>query len=182
MIGFIYFFFGLALMTTLTSVNVNGLRARRKMKELVYVYRSDILFIQETIWDEDKVKEMREEWEGDMFYNNGARNTRGVAILIKKDKVEEAREVYRDETGRIFVIEFRYREVEFRLINIYVPNIELDKRGVLQELEGLVTERCILVGDFNTKCIRLDVGKRVELRWEISRGIFLNMIRDKGHE
>ena len=55
MIGFVHFFFGLALMTTVTSVNVNGLRARGKMKGLIYVYRSDILCIQETNWDEDKI-------------------------------------------------------------------------------------------------------------------------------
>ena len=52
MIGCVYFFFGLALMTTVTSVNVNGPRARGKMKGLIYVYRSDILCIQETNWDE----------------------------------------------------------------------------------------------------------------------------------
>ncbi len=34
------------------------------------------------------MKEMREEWKGDIYYNNGARNARGVAILIKKDRVE----------------------------------------------------------------------------------------------
>lgn len=36
---------------------------------------------------------MREEWRGDIYYNNGAKNARGVAILIKKDSVENIREV-----------------------------------------------------------------------------------------
>ncbi len=129
------------------------------MKVLLFTYRSDIICIQETNWEEDKVREMREEWRGDIYYNNGAKNARGVAILIKKDSVGNIREVYKDQRGRILVVEFIYREMDFRLINIYVPNIELDRREVLEELKGLVVGKCIIVGDFNIKCSRLDVGK-----------------------
>ena len=173
-------FLWVALMTTVTSVNVNGLRDGKKLKELLFVYRSDILCIQETNWDEEKVKEVREGWKGDLFYNNGARDARGVAIMIKKDKVEDVREVYKDRTGRILVIEFRYDKSNFRLINIYVPNIEKDKRSILEELAGLIVGRCLIVGDFNIKCSRLDVGKGVEFRWEKSRGMLMEIMRDKG--
>lgn len=167
-------------MTTVTSVNVNGLRDRQKVKELLYVYRSDILCIQETNWDEDKVKEVREEWKGDIYYNNGARNARGVAIMIKKDSVENIKEVYKDRTGRIIVIEFKYQNLDFRLINIYVPNVEMDKRSIIEEMKGLVAGRCIIVGDFNTKCSRLDVGRGVVFRWERSRCMLLEVMRIKG--
>ncbi len=34
-----------------------------------------------------------------------------------------------------------------------------DKRGCIEELKGLIVGRCIIVGDFNIKCSRLDVGK-----------------------
>ena len=173
-------FLWVALMTTVTSVNVNGLRDGKKLKELLFVYRSDILCIQETNWDEEKVKEVREGWNGDLFYNNGARDARGVAIMIKKDKVEDVREVYKDRTGRILVTEFRYGKSNFRLINIYVPNIEKDKRSILEELAGLIVGRCLIVGDFNIKCSRLDVGKGVEFRWEKSRGMLMEIMRDKG--
>lgn len=88
-------------MATVTSVNVNGLRDRGKIKEMLFTYRSDIICIQETNWDEEKVREMRGEWEGDMYYNNGARNARGVAIMIKKDSVEEIKEVYKDHMCQI---------------------------------------------------------------------------------
>lgn len=167
-------------MATVTSINVNGLRDRRKMKGLLYVYRSDIMCIQETNWDEGRVEVMREEWEGDMFYNNGASNARGVAILIKKDKVDNIREVYRDQVGRILAIEFTYRKVDFRLINIYVPNVEVDKRSIIEEVRELIVGRCIVVGDFNIKCSRLDIGKGVELRGDKSRAMLLGMMADKG--
>ena len=48
--------------------------------------------------------------------------------MIKKHRVDEIKEIYKDRTGRIIVIEFKYQNVLFRLINIYVPNIEIDKR------------------------------------------------------
>lgn len=177
--GLVYLF-SFALMTTVTSVNVNGLRDRNKLKSLLNTYRSDILCIQETNWDEVIVRDVREVWREGLYYNNGAKNARGVAIMIKKYRVEEIREVYKDRTGRIIVIEFKYQNVLFRLINIYVPNIEIDKRSIIDELRGLVTGRCIIVGDFNIKCSRLDIGKGVAFRWEKSREMLIDMMRVKG--
>ena len=172
-------FFLLALMTTVTSVNVNGLRDRGKLRSLLNIYRSDILCIQETNWDDVKVIEVKEVWGGEIYYNNGAKNARGVAIMIKKHRVDEIKEIYKDRTGRIIVIEFKYQNVLFRLINIYVPNIEIDKRIIIEELKGLVIGRCIIVGDFNTKCSRLDIGQGVVFRWEKSRESLLDMMKDK---
>lgn len=40
--------------------------------------------------------------------------------------------------------------------------------------------RCIVVGDFNIRCSRLDIGRGVEFRWERSRVMLLEMMRDKG--
>lgn len=65
-------------MITVTSLNANGLRNITKMKEVKFTYRSDIICIQETNWDDEKVKEVKEIWKGDIFYNNGARNARGL--------------------------------------------------------------------------------------------------------
>lgn len=44
-------------MATVTSVNVNGLRDRVNMTQLLYTLRNDILCVQETNWDESKVVE-----------------------------------------------------------------------------------------------------------------------------
>lgn len=73
-------------MITVTSVSANGLRNMTKMKEVKFTYRSDIICIQETNWDDDKVKAAREIWKGDIYYNNGTKNARGVAVMIKKDR------------------------------------------------------------------------------------------------
>lgn len=167
-------------MITVTSINVNGLRNINKLKELKYTYRSDIICIQETNWDDDKVREVREVWKEEICYNNGTRNARGIAMMIRKDKIENIKEVYRDQVGRILVIEFRYKGVEFRLINIYVTNVEKDKRGCIEELKGLIVGRCIIVGDFNIKCSRLDVGKGGSFRWEKSRVMLMEVMREKG--
>lgn len=125
------------------------------------------------------MKEVREEWRGEIYYNNWAKNARGVAIMIKKHSVDETKEVCKDKTGRIIAIEFKHRNVLFRLINIYVPNIEIDKRSTIEELKGLVIGRCIILGDFNTRCSRLDIGKGVVFRWEKSREMLLKMMREQ---
>ncbi len=57
------------------------------------------------------MREVREVWKEEIYYNNGARNARGVAMMIRKDKIENIKEVYRDHVGRILAIEFRYKGV-----------------------------------------------------------------------
>uniref|UniRef100_A0A671N4I4 Uncharacterized protein n=1 Tax=Sinocyclocheilus anshuiensis TaxID=1608454 RepID=A0A671N4I4_9TELE len=96
------------------------------------------------------------------------------------DCVEKIREVYKNLRRRILVVEFIYRDINFRLINIYVPNIEVDSREILEELKGLVVGKCIIVRNFNIKCSRLDVGKGVKSRWEKSRGMLMEIMREKG--
>lgn len=167
-------------MITFTSINVNGLRNINKVKALKYLYRSDVICIQETNWDDDKVREVREVWKGEIYCNNGSRNARGVAMMIRNNKMENIKEVYRDQVGRILVIEFKYKGVDFRLINIYVPNVEKDKRECINELKGLIVGRSIIVGDFNIKCSRLDVGKGGSFRWEKSRVMLMEVMREKG--
>lgn len=61
-----------------------------------------------------------------------------------------------------------------------MPNIEVDRRRIIEELKGLMIRNCIFVGDFNIKCSRLDVGKGVEFRWERSRCTLMNVMNEKG--
>lgn len=57
------------------------------------------------------MKEVREEWRGEIYYNNWAKNARGVAIMIKKHSVDEIKEVYKDRLGRIIAMEFKYQNL-----------------------------------------------------------------------
>uniref|UniRef100_A0A672R400 Endonuclease/exonuclease/phosphatase domain-containing protein n=1 Tax=Sinocyclocheilus grahami TaxID=75366 RepID=A0A672R400_SINGR len=82
-----------------------------------------------------------------------------------KDRIENIKQVYRDQVGRIFVIEFKY-------ILIILNSTPLYRR--------LIVGRCIIVGDFNIKCSRLDVRKGGSIRWEKSRVMLMEVIRDKG--
>lgn len=52
----------------------------------------------------------------------------GVAILIRKDKVQNVKQIYKDRSGRLLVLEFMFCNEPFRLINIYAPNIEVDRK------------------------------------------------------
>ena len=63
-------------------------------------------------------------WKDTVYVNNGTEKSCGVAILIKNDILENIKELYSDKTGRIIIIEFKYKNIVYRLINVYAPNIE----------------------------------------------------------
>ncbi len=55
------------------------------------------------------------------------------------------RQVYGDGSGRLLVIEFVFHNELFRLINIYAPNIE-NERKVFKEMKPLCKGNYIVVG------------------------------------
>ena len=73
------------VMKFILTVNSQGLRSpdRRKMAFSYFLRnRLDIILLQETHWTIDMEMEIKREWIGDVFFNHGTNNARGVAILI----------------------------------------------------------------------------------------------------
>ena len=58
-------------------------------------------------------------WKDTVYVNNGTEKSCGVAILIKNDILENIKELYSDKTGRIIIIEFKYKNIVYRLINVH---------------------------------------------------------------
>ena len=115
----------LCLMLSLISFNTIGLRNQSKFEKLlVKCKNNDILCLQETNWTENIMKDIKMKWKDTVYVNNGTEKSCGVAILIKNDILENIKELYSDKTGRIIIIEFKYKNIVYRLINVYAPNIE----------------------------------------------------------
>ena len=57
-------------------------------------------------------------WKDTVYVNNGTEKSCGVTILIKNYIVENIKELYSDKTGRIIIIEFKYKNIVYRLINV----------------------------------------------------------------
>ena len=47
----------------------------------------------------------------------------------------------------------------FRIINIYAPNTEIERKDLFLELGKWCEGNCIVVGDFNVKMDRLDMTR-----------------------
>jgi exonuclease III len=47
----------------------------------------------------------------------------------------------------------------FRIINIYAPNNEIERKDLFLELGKWCEGNCIVVGDFNVKMDRLDMTR-----------------------
>lgn len=168
------------LMFSLISFNTNGLRNQSKLEKLlVKCKNNDILCLQETNWTDNIMKDIKIKWKDMVYVNNGTEKSCGVAILIKNDIVENIKELYSDKTGRIIIIEFKYKNIVYRLINVYAPNIETDRKVFFLGLGKWCVGNCIMVGDFNLKSTRLDLATGKEFKNDTSRKVFLKMMEER---
>ena len=165
-------------MVSITSFNANGLRNMLKLEQVLITCCSDILCLQETCWTDAIMDNVRTKWGDHIFVNNGSERSCGVAILIKQGVVDNVKQIMTDAKGRVLVVEFEYQNTLYKLINVYAPNVELERRDLFTRLKPLSTGNCILVGDFNLKCCRLDAVSSATYKFDTSRNVLLKMMDD----
>lgn len=145
---------------TITSLNCNGLLSQFKQKAISnYCIANgiDVLFLQEThvsnlklaryVQSFMKCKDSR--WS---FYNN---HSSGVSILFFID-VDITKYFY-DLDGRFVYVDCKIKNCDFRLLNVYAPNNECDRKLFFQDIvPHIVTKRHIVLGVILTVYIILD--------------------------
>lgn len=84
--GLICNVFYLCMFLSIVSINVRGLLNVGKFDKVKeWCKKQNLIFIQETNWNEVIMDDFKRRWTGNIFYNNGdGRMGRGVAILVKK--------------------------------------------------------------------------------------------------
>ncbi|KAF3858933.1 hypothetical protein F7725_012134 [Dissostichus mawsoni] len=97
------------------------------------------------------VDEVKKEWMGEVFANNGSVHARGVAILINSGVVKNARMVEDDGEGRMIGVQYEYMGEMFKLINVYAPNGQKERKVFFEGLDGKCGGNCMIVGDFNSR-------------------------------
>ncbi len=163
----------------IACLNSNGLRDENKFEKVKGLIKADILCLQETHWSDEIMDNIRKRWEGDIFVNHGNAKARGVATLIKGDRVNNVKQVYKDGNGRLLVIEFVFHNELFRLINIYAPNIENERKEVFKEMKPLCKGNYIVVGDFNVWCTRLDASSSANFKSDVSRKYLIEWMQNE---
>ncbi len=92
-----------------------------------------------------------------------------MAILIKRGRMYNVKQIYNDGKGRLLGIDFMFYTELFRLINLYAPYVEIERKGAFKLMKPLCTGNCIVVGDFNVWCTRLDVSRSANFKSDVSR-------------
>ena len=72
----------------LLTLNVNGIRNDKKRERLFNWLKSkpyDLYLLQETHCTDEVEEQWKRQWEGKSIWNNGESNSRGVAILFRRE-------------------------------------------------------------------------------------------------
>lgn len=142
---------------SIVTYNVNGIGGisslkRRKIFNYLHTLKAHIFMLQETHSAKETERFWKAEWGGEILFNHGTSNARGVAILFDRRFTPEILSVYRDQIGRTLAIVLKLNDTNFVLSNIYGPNVDdvgfyVDTFTHIDDLLGDFHLHC---GDFNT--------------------------------
>lgn len=163
--------FYLNMLLSMVSINVRGLLNVGKFEKVKeQCKKQNLIFLQETNWNEGIMDDFKKRWTGNIFYNNGdGRMGRGVVILVKKFLCNEVEEIYNDKEGKCIAI--RIKENNMTLCNIHAPVAEKEKREFFNRLKELMKlwGETILIGDFNTVLNKIDLAEGMIFRNDSGR-------------
>ncbi|KAL7369442.1 hypothetical protein ABVT39_019436 [Epinephelus coioides] len=106
-----------------------------------------------------------------MAYNNGSATSRGVAMLVGEAAGITWRKVFADSNGRVLIVDVCAKLWEGRVIIVYAPNDEVERKALFTSLAAWVIPNTLMVGDFNVIQGLDDVGERENLKNDVSRKV-----------
>ena len=134
------------------SINTRGMSEEIKRRSM-FKYcrdRADIIFLQETHSTKKSEKQWLNEWGGEIIFNHGSSDARGVCILFKRNIECKLYMVQRDLEGRILNVEIAVENKKYSLTNVYGPNVDTPVFFInILELLKETSENKIVMGDFN---------------------------------
>lgn len=153
---------------SIVSYNVNGIgntscKKRRRLFNYLHKLNADLILLQETHSVSRDESFWRSEWGGEIIFNHGESNARGVLILINRKRNIKIEQVYKDSRGRILIITFSICEKSYALANLYAPyedNVGFFT-SAFKEMDNFYTDFRIIAGDFNTI---------LDTKWDIKGG------------
>ena len=145
----------------ISSLNVRGLRGNQRYSVFNWLKSKfiDICLIQETFCTPDFAKTFQKGWQGRIIHSfTNSHHSRGVAILLREGLQHEIISEFRDNEGRMILINLKIDNIDYSICNIYAPN-EINSRILfLRTLctfintNALSLTNLMIGGDFN--CIQ----------------------------
>lgn len=145
----------LLFMLNVVSLNCKGLRDNAKRQALFLLLKSkniDIIFLQETHVDcLSLAKQYSNEWGGKCYFSFGGFHSSGVGILFRKNFAFQEKSFQFDNDGRLLCLNIIVNNECYKLVNIYAPNNEKDRKLFFNSLDTVLQGKMnkILCGDFN---------------------------------
>uniref|UniRef100_A0A3B4X916 Endonuclease/exonuclease/phosphatase domain-containing protein n=1 Tax=Seriola lalandi dorsalis TaxID=1841481 RepID=A0A3B4X916_SERLL len=83
--------------------------------------------------------------------------------------IENSKLIYKDNEGRILIIDMIVNNSTFRIINIYASNCEKERKEMFNKLGRWINNRTIIIGDFNTVLSKADISVNNVYKNDMSR-------------
>lgn len=138
------------------TINVQGLRDKQKRQrfyEWVKNQKCDIIFIQESHFDKQLENELKQETKNKCFFSNHTSASRGVCIMINSKLEYDIIDEYKDNDGRIILLNIEIHGSIYSFVNVYAPNNETDRKKFFKTLNDFVNKHAIgtliIGGDIN---------------------------------
>lgn len=164
----------------IVSQNLAGVRQVGKLQVYCESLSFDILCMQECKWSMDVVRGVREFWKGEVYHNYAGNGKGGVAVLVSDSMVGCVKQVYADADGRMLVLDIECGGLGIRLINVYAPNGEVDRKAFFKRCVRWFTGRMVVCGDFNMVLTPTDVGRYNVFKRDISRACVKRWMAEEG--
>lgn len=139
----------------IATLNINGMKAfstQTQFKEILDTHKFDIVFLQESHVDTISLaNSLKTKFGCEAYWSLGTNRSSGVGILIFPNFDYKIEKFEFDLSGRFLFVDLLIENIPFRLINIYAPNKELDRKEFFNDLTKYVVcnKNVILGGDFN---------------------------------
>ena len=147
------------------SINTNGLQQPEKRQRLIEWSKQqqcNILLMQETHFSQNIENKLIQDFEGSLYQSNGTSNSRGVAIWIKKNVEFKLIDEYKDNEGRLLLINVEINNAIYTIINIYTPNNMNKRNTFFKQVDRSINEhsigQIILAGDYNDILSKIDTN------------------------
>jgi len=139
---------------SLFSMNVRGLGNKAKRNDVLHwlsVHKYDICCLQDIHISEKMKCDFTDEWDGECICSTYRSNSRGVAVLFKRDVDLHIHNKYVDADGNFIILDLTVKGQRFSLCTVYGPNQDCPEFYVnlFQELQKLDNASMILCGDWN---------------------------------
>ena len=118
------------------TLNINGMKERIKQSQLKHTLNShnfDILFLQETHIDSMSLaNSLKTQFNCDCYWSIGSNRSAGVGTLIFPSLNFKVEKFELDIEGRFLFVDLLIDSIPYRLMNIYAPNNEKDRKIFFQ--------------------------------------------------